>query len=304
MIKVRDIAWVRFAAPDLDRMESFLSDFGLVRAERGAGGLYMRGSGPDPWIHHTLQGEPGFAGLAFEADSAEDLAAAAQMEGASPVEPVDGPGGGSRVRFTDPAGYPVEIVHGREAAQPLPVERAAPLNTGGAQRRIGVGQRLTPGPCRVKRLGHAVVRVPDFKTCNEWYQSRFGLIRSDEVYLGDPENLILAFMRCDRGEIPTDHHTFLCIGVGEPGFDHAAFEVEDIDAVMTGHDHLGKAGYEHKMGVGRHVLGSQVYDYWNDPWGHTLEHFTDGDLFDASVKTGLHDPGTALANQWGASLGG
>ena len=34
MIKVDDIAFVRFTAPDLDAMETFLVDFGLTRAHR------------------------------------------------------------------------------------------------------------------------------------------------------------------------------------------------------------------------------------------------------------------------------
>ena len=34
MIKVRDIAHVRIQVPDLDRMETYLTDFGLVRSER------------------------------------------------------------------------------------------------------------------------------------------------------------------------------------------------------------------------------------------------------------------------------
>jgi catechol 2,3-dioxygenase-like lactoylglutathione lyase family enzyme len=301
MIRVQDVEWVRFTAPDLDEMERFLSDFGLVRAQRTPEALYMRGSGPAPWVHETRVGEPGFAGVGFRAASAEDLAAAATLDGASPVEPVAEPGGGSRVRLRDPDGLQVEVVHGRTAAEPLAVERAAPLNTGAEQPRVGRLQRVPKGPARVKRLGHVVVRVADFKASSAWYESRFGLLRSDEVYLGEPENLILAFLRCDRGEAPVDHHTFLCVGVGEPGFDHAAFEVEDFDAVMAGHDHLAAAGWNHKAGVGRHILGSQVFDYWQDPWGHTLEHFTDGDLLDASAKSGLYDPAVALGTQWGSA---
>jgi catechol 2,3-dioxygenase-like lactoylglutathione lyase family enzyme len=300
MIRIQDVEWVRFTAPDLDRMERFLADFGLVRTERTADALYMRGSDPAPWIHETRLGEPGFAGVGFRAASAADLRAAAARDGASPVEPVREPGGGQRVRFVDPDGFPVEVVHGREAAAPLAVERAAPLNTGAEHPRTGRLQRVPRGPAQVKRLGHAVLRVRDFRTSSAWYESRFGLLRSDEVYLGQTENLILAFLRCDRGEVPVDHHTFLCIGTGQPGFDHAAFEVEDFDAVMTGHEHLEAAGWTHKAGVGRHILGSQVFDYWCDPWGHTLEHFTDSDLLDASAKAGLYDPSVALGTQWGS----
>lgn len=299
MIKVSDVAWVRFSAPDLDEMERFGRDFGLVRAARTPDALYLRGSDPDPWIHVTHRGAPGFLGLAFECASAADLKTAAGMEGASAVEPVEEPGGGARVRMRDPDGFAVELVHGRIPVPELPVERALPGNTGGEQRRIGRPQRIPQGPARVKRLGHVVVRVADFPTSAAWYESCFGLLRSDEIYLGDPSNLITAFMRCDRGEIPVDHHSFLCVGIGEPGFEHAAFEVQDIDAVMTGHEHLREAGWKHHAGIGRHLLGSQVFDYWRDPWGHVVEHFTDGDLFDASLAPTRYDPAVGLGSHWG-----
>ncbi|MGI9432064.1 MAG: VOC family protein [Myxococcota bacterium] len=299
MIKVTDVAFVRFRVPDLDRAAEFTEAFGLVTAEREGNLLYSRGSDPSPWIHVLEQGDAGFAGVGFDVATAEDLQAASQLPGASAIEPLDGPGGGERVRFTDPDGYSVEVVHGREAAASLPAPHAQPYNTGQERRRLNVLQRVEKGPARVKRLGHCVVRVADFQTSSEWYRSRFGFIPSDEVYLGDPSNIITAFLRCDRGDMPVDHHSFLCVGVGEPGFDHAAFEVEDIDAVMLGNEHLKEAGFSHHAGIGRHVLGSQVFDYWQDPWGHVHEHFTDGDLLDAGVKTGSFDPATALGTQWG-----
>ncbi len=300
MIRVTDVAFVRFAAPDLDEMQRFLVDFGLSPVERTAARLYARGTDPEPWVHVTEEGEAGFRGVAFDAASAEDLESASRMEGASAVEPLDGPGGGHRVRFTDPDGYSVEVVHGREPWEALPVEGAAPLNTGSERRRLGQLQRVPAGPARVKRIGHCVVRVADFATSAEWYRSRFGFRPSDEVYAGDPSNVLTAFLRCDKGQEYVDHHSFLCIGVGEVGFDHAAFEVEDFDAVMAGHDVLEQAGYEHHAGIGRHVLGSQVYDYWRDPWGHVMEHFTDGDLLNVHHETGKFDPGVALGTQWGS----
>ena len=299
MIKVKDIAFVRFAAPDLDAMERFLTDFGLVVTARQGGALYVRGTDSSPYLHVTEQGEAAFRGVAFEAASAVDLAAAAQLDGASAIEKIDAPGGGQRVCFSDPDGFAVEVVHGREELAPLQVRGAAPLNRGSERSRLGALQRVAAGPSCVKRLGHAVLRVSDFRRSEAWYKSRFGFLTSDEVYLGDKDNIVTAFMRCDRGVEYSDHHTFLCVGLGEVGFDHAAFEVEDIDAVMTGHDHLLAAGYEHHAGVGRHVLGSQVFDYWKDPWGHVVEHFTDGDLLNADHATELHDPATALGTQWG-----
>lgn len=299
MIKVTDIAYVRFGAPDLDRMETFLHDFGLATSAREEKRLFARGTDPQPYLHVTELGEPGFRGVAFEAGSAEALAAAAKLEGASPVEKIDAPGGGQRVRFTDPDGFEVEVIHGRERMAPLPFQGAAPLNQGSDRRRLGTLQRVPTGPARVKRLGHAVLRVKEFSVSDPWYRSRFGFLSSDDVYLGEQDNLVARFMRCDRGDAYVDHHTFLCVGAGEAAFDHAAFEVEDFDAVMAGHDYLEKADYEHYAGVGRHVLGSQVFDYWKDPWGNVVEHFTDGDLLNASHPTGLRDPATVLGTQWG-----
>jgi catechol 2,3-dioxygenase-like lactoylglutathione lyase family enzyme len=299
MIKVEDLAYVRFAAPDLDQMERFLTDFGLVVNAREGESLYARGTDPAPYLHVTERGEPAFRGLAFQAASAADLSAAAQLEGASPVEKIDAPGGGQRVRFTDPDGFAVEVVHGRESLATLSVRSAAPLNRGSDRVRLGDLQRVEKGPASVKRLGHTVLRVSDFRRSQEWYRSRFGFLASDEVFLGEPENIVTAFLRCDRGSQYTDHHTLLCVGLGEVGFDHAAFEVEDIDAVMLGHDHLKQTGYSHHAGIGRHVLGSQVFDYWRDPWGHVVEHFTDGDLLNDQHSTQRHDPATALGTQWG-----
>jgi catechol 2,3-dioxygenase-like lactoylglutathione lyase family enzyme len=242
--------------------------------------------------------------VAFEAASADDLAALAQLPGASAVLPLDEPGGGWRVRLTDPDGFAVEVVHGRAPRRALPVRTVPPCNFGSVRRRFGELQRFAPGPAQVKRLGHVVLRVTDFRTSDAWYRERFGFLHSDEVHLGDPEKLLAAFMRCDRGDEYVDHHTFLCLGSGAAAFDHAAFEVEDFDAVMIGHDHLRAAGYTHATGIGRHVLGSQVFDYWRDPWGNMLEHYTDGDLLNASATAGSFEPAVALGTQWGRFAGG
>jgi hypothetical protein len=42
-IKIQDIAYVRFSAPDLDEMEAFLTEFGMVCVQRSWDALYVRG---------------------------------------------------------------------------------------------------------------------------------------------------------------------------------------------------------------------------------------------------------------------
>lgn len=304
MIKVKDIAYVRFGAPDLNTAEKFTNDFGLVTVLRNEDSLYSRGTDPSPYVHVVELGEPGFRGVAFEAASAEDVTALSQVEGASEIQKLDAPGGGVRVVLCDPDGFQVEVVHGRELLPELEVRKPLPLNRGSDRQRLGELQRVEAGAAQVKRIGHCVLRVSNFETSKRWYASRFGFLTSDQVYLGDPSNIVTAFLRCDRGDVHVDHHTFLCVGLGEPGFDHAAFEVEDFDSVMLGHDHLKRGGYDHHAGIGRHVLGSQIFDYWKDPWGNVHEHFSDGDLLNARAEVGSFDPGVALGTQWGSFIGG
>ena len=297
-IKVQDIAFVRFRAPDLDAMEAFLTEFGLLPAAKTADTLYMRGTDPDPFLHITHRGQPEFAGLAFEAASLDDLEAIASIDKAS-VENLDGPGGGNVVRLTDPNGFKVEVVAGRAQVPRIEVARPEPANNGYETPRQNMVKRLAPGPSHVKRLGHCVLNVKDFRASEGWYKSRFGLITSDEIALDSQGSTLGAFMRCDRGSIPSDHHTLFLLGTGVPKFNHAAFEVADFDDLMCGSDWLTKNQRHHEWGVGRHILGSQIFDYWRDPWGHTVEHWTDGDLLDAgwgSREAPLKD---LLGVQWG-----
>src|SRR5690242_281437 len=98
VVKALDIAFARLQAPDLDVAERFLLDFGLQRVERTASVLYMRATDPDPYVYVTHLGEPRFLSSAWHVTSEDDLKAAARVPGASPIEEVDGPGGGRRVR--------------------------------------------------------------------------------------------------------------------------------------------------------------------------------------------------------------
>jgi catechol 2,3-dioxygenase-like lactoylglutathione lyase family enzyme len=151
----------------------------------------------------------------------------------------------------------------------------------------------------VKRLGHSVLDVKNFRESEAWYKSRFGLITSDQINLGSPDRAFGAFLRCDRGSLPSDHHTIFLLGTGEPRFNHAAYEVADFDDLMCGHDWLKEKGRRHEWGVGRHILGSQIFDYWRDPWGHTVEHWTDGDLLDAAWGSRTAAIQDLLGTQWG-----
>ena len=298
MIKVEDIAFVRFRAPDLGQMRAFLEDFGLVVVEANDRRIVARAMGPAPVAHITELGEPGFAGIGLRAASEADLRQLSEAEGA-PVQPFDAPGGGLVVRLADPDGHSVEVVAGQTPAPPLGLPGGEPWNSARIRDRLRQSRRLAAGPSHVVRLGHAVLNVSNFRASEAWYKDRFGFITSDEIALS-PQFSVGAFMRCDRGETPTDHHTlFLIQSPKGPGFNHAAYEVTDFDDLMLGHQRLADAGRHSEWGVGRHFLGSQIFDYWRDPWGHTLEHWTDGDLFTAADGSNTATLQDLLGVQWG-----
>jgi catechol 2,3-dioxygenase-like lactoylglutathione lyase family enzyme len=298
VLKIEDVAYVRFRAPDLGEMRGFLDDFGLAVVEATPRRIVARGAGTSPVAHVTELGEAGFAGVGFRAESLADLERLASAEGAS-VEDLDLPGGGKVVRLADPDGHVVEVVAGQAPAAPLAIPSALPWNRAGSHDRLRTTKRIAAGAAQVVRLGHVVLNVTDFRASEAWYKDRFGFITSDEIRLS-PEFALGAFLRCDRGEAPTDHHTlFLMTGRKGPGFNHAAFEVADLDDLMRGHQRLADAGRHAEWGVGRHILGSQVFDYWRDPWGHTLEHWTDGDLFTAADGSNVASVQDLLGVQWG-----
>jgi len=298
VIRIKDIAYVRFNAPDLDAMEAFLGEFGLARAERRDNALFARGSGPSPFVHVTHRGDAGFAGLGFEADSEDDLHRLAKAADAS-VERSDAPGGGSIVRLKDPDGFAVDVIAGQAPASPLDLPAREPTNDGRGHARENMLKRVAAGPAHVVRLGHAVLNVTDFRVSEAWYKHHFGFITSDEIALDGVPHPIGAFMRCDRGDLPTDHHTLFLVGAGRPKFNHAAFEVADFDDLMVGHEHLKSHGRSHEWGIGRHILGSQIFDYWRDPWGHAVEHWTDGDRLNAAWGSRVSSLKDLIGTQWG-----
>lgn len=305
VIKVWDVAYPRLQAPNLDAMEAFLLDFGMLRAHRTDDTLYMRGVGPAPFLHVTHLGEPGFRGFAFQAASREDLDKLAAQEAFTPVEPLHSPGGGWRTWAYDPIGIQVEVVCGIEPAEPAGDANRRQLNMGADFQRIDKPQRIGGGPSRIKRFGHLQLNVPDPKASFDWYQKHFGILLSDTICI-TPEIPLGHFCRCDRGDVPADHHSILftsnAAAGNVSGLNHVSWEVCDFDDVLAGHEYLAAKNRSPEWGVGRHLLGSQVFDYWSDPWGHIHEHWTDGDQFSAEVPAGVHAINEAAASQWGPDV--
>ena len=134
-----------------------------------------------------------------------------------------------------------------------------------------------------------------------WYLEHLGLIVSDfKYYEGQRERgPTMSFIRCDRGTAPTDHHTLAMMLGPSNRYVHSAYQVGDLDALAAGGEYLREQGFHRSWGIGRHIEGSQIFDYWRDPDGLLVEHFADGDLFDSTLEPGWSPMTASGLAQWG-----
>ncbi|RZL03422.1 MAG: glyoxalase [Rubrivivax sp.] len=303
-VKAQSLAYLMFERPDLDKAERFLTDFGLRVVRREPGALYFRAAGTAPFCYRVTQAaKPRFVGFGLTVADRADLLKLASLPGASPVETAETPGGGEVVRLHDPSGFAVEVVAGQTASTPLAARAPLPMNVGSRPVRIDATQRPPVAPPEVLRLGHVVLEVADFQATCAWYTRHLGLIPSDVQVLPDGSPAVV-FMRLNLGDQAADHHTLALAQGFMPLYSHSAYEVVDADAVGMGQRLLRERGWRHAWGIGRHILGSQIFDYWQDPWGDKHEHYCDGDVLTAKMGTGVHPVSREAMSQWGPLMPG
>jgi len=302
MPKAIDVAWVVYEAPDLDKMEAFLCDFGLVTADKRADQLCMRAAEATPVVHITRLGDKArFVGGAFRMAAREDLEALAKLPGSSPVEAiVDIPGGGWRVRMATPDGVPMDAIWGQNEVSALPVRAPHPFNAGSSKQRINTSLRPKREPGVVLRFGHFGLRVLNHDVSLAWWRERFGMLDSDYLCVpGDESQIVGTFLRFDRGEELVDHHTMLIVQSDDVDVHHCSFEMQDMDALFGAHDYLLERGHTLECGIGRHLVGSQIFDYWRDPFGLRVEHYTDGDVSNIHYQPKRYAVTAEETTQWG-----
>jgi len=299
-----ELSFLRWEKRQLAPTERFWRDFGMHVVESGRERLLARGTGHAPAIAIVTRGrEDCFIGPAFVMSNDTDLQVYIKTLNAKLLSPEQIPGGGRGVELLDPAGRAVWLVQGQARAEPLANRSAVtPLcNSADHAPRVNRTVRTPIEPAKVIRLGHLVLQTVDFAAMTAWYLRVLGLIPTDVQYLADGSPN-LAFCRLNLGDTPADHHTLVIVGAIEERYEHSAYEVIDLDALGQGYQVLRAQGYRHVWGIGRHVLGSQLFDYWRDPNGFELEHYTDGDLFTADAETTYSpfDMGSLWA--WGDDL--
>ncbi|PKS08385.1 hypothetical protein jhhlp_005329 [Lomentospora prolificans] len=304
-IRILRTAYVVYYHSDLTKIRKFYADFGLAIAEERENEIFFKGYGTEPFIYVARKGDgqSKFGGGAYEVESRAELEKAAALPGASPIAKLDAPGGGEVVTLTDPIGFNVFLVYGQTSKEPeAPELSRLVVNYEDEKPRKGEFHRFKTGPALVHRWGHYGVTYPEgkYQEMYDWYTKTLALAPSDVVYRG--EEPVCCFFHIDRDLEYTDHHSFFfkpCKPGADPAVAHSAFEVHDFDVQQLGHQYLQSQGHELCWGVGRHVLGSQVFDYWFDPSKFIVEHYADGDLVNSKTEISKVQAGPDALAIWG-----
>lgn len=297
-VQLSRIGHVYFEHANLRNFEKFAADFGLVEEKRLGNTTYYRGYGRDPYVYVASQSEKGrsrFLGAAFVARDEENFKKASGIPGAVVKDLSHAPGGGQLVTIPRPDGTFMHIVYGqkeREVDLEPPtkiIESQGPFNEPFKKGRLGKFQRFKPAPALVHKLGHFGYVSVRFEEELDFYTSNFNFVHSD-ILTHDKLGWVdfMTFMHLDLGDEYSDHHCFF-MSIAPPGTKstychHTSYEVSDIDTQLMGHRWLEEKKWKPVWGVGRHVLGSQIFDYWLDPSGFKMEHYADGDLVNTDYK--------------------
>ncbi|KAH5512544.1 hypothetical protein HBI52_122750 [Parastagonospora nodorum] len=307
-IKLTKLVHMRYQHPNLDEITAFLRDFGMSVAQKAEGKRWYKGYGDDQYVYYAQAGEKKFLGGTFEVESFAELEKAARVAGASEIIDLSSaPGGGHLVTLHDPEGFPINLIFGQAKKAAGPYPEILTTNYEAEKPRVARFQRFKPGPAAVHKLGHYGLCVQNFQEEMQWYTRTFNIVPTDfltvDTETGEKKDVAI-FAHIDLGPGYTDHHTIFLSHNPSSHVHHCSFEVHDFDTQSLGHEWLAKRGYKSVWGVGRHILGSQLFDYWWDTTGNMIEHYADGDLVNEETPVGWGDAGDESLAVWGPEVPG
>ena len=284
-MKIMRVESLTYGVEDLDAGTRYYDDWGLPRVDHGRHGAdYLLPSGQTIKLRVASDASlptPVEAGSTVREivwgveDSASLDAIGAELSRDQKVER-DAEGG---LHARDPWGMALAF----RVSRPVPV-KPEPVQK-------GVNHPFWPvDRVRPMRIGHAVFFVPSskLKATSEFYTGRLGFRLTESVQkFGD-------FMRCGGS---SDHHNLFLIAVGEKaGFNHVAFELGNFDEIMIGGKFMEVQGWKATTKPGRHIMGSNLFWYFQNPSGGNTEYFADMDVFDDSWQPRIHEKNPGYAH--------
>lgn len=273
MVKVVKLAHVGLNAVDLSKQAEFYNDkWGLQPVDEFGKEMFFRAEGP---AHHVLtlheHESAGLHHIALEVASSdeidrafEELTAAGVQVVTPPAQELE-PGVRKAIRFKDPDGFLVELVAG--------VDRITDT----------YGQR----DVKPQDLNHVVLNVADAARSEAFYRDQLGFKLTDRFING------LSFWACNA-----NHHS-IAFGEahdGKASFHHAAFDMKDWEDWIKAVFYAGERGIPRVWGPGRHYFGNNLFSYYKDPEGNTVEYTAEVEqLTDPDRQIRVQEP---LADLW------
>jgi len=251
-----------FTVPDLAEAERFYTCFGLDVRRDGERLLLRTFGHPHVWAHVLEGGERKRLQYVAYGIHAEDLPTfaeriAAQGRAGEPHPLAQEPG----LWLRDPDGLALQLVVAPKVSPSAPSVPRPPVAVAPGQGQASPRSRL--GTVRPRYLSHILQFTPDVLGMLAFCSSMLGLRLSDRS--GD----VIAFLHTPHG---SDHHLVAFAKSDGPGLHHSSWDVPSLDEVGQGMDQMRSAGYGDGWGVGRHVLGSNYFNYVQDPWGSFCEY--------------------------------
>ena len=253
---------LEISVPDPDALVGFWTGLGMLRTDDSTLGTADRPSQlrlSEGGYRHVSEVR---LGCTDEADlvAARDRLTAMGLE----VSLADGV-----LRCADPLGdhdVVVEVAGAPELTPPPAREINHPGERSRVDRRSSAAVPAVVPPPR--RVGHVVFGTPDVAASAAFYRDGLGFKVSDAIDGG-----IGTFLRCS-----TDHHNLLLMPAPVPCMNHYAVEMDDMDAIgLAGSKVVSTRPEASIYGIGRHVLGANLFWYLLDPQGGMFELFADMD---------------------------
>ena len=287
-----DLLDITLAVPDPGELEGFWNRRGMVTTGPGQLGTADRAS-----QLRLMEGDyRHVAELRVASSTESDLSRIAGALADLGLNTVRGDG---RLSVVDPVlGHTVTI----EVAEAAPLTPSPPraLNAPGVlgrpDRRSEIAIRArVPSP---RRFGHVVFGSPEPQRSVAFYVDGLGFRISDTL----PE-AGATFLRCSK-----DHHNLLILPAPVACMNHYAVEMDDVDGIgLRGTEVVSERHDASIYGIGRHVVGSNIFWYLLDPAGGMFELFTDmdqitdDDRWDREIRRDDWDPFTIATYESGVS---
>ena len=287
-----DLIDIELAVPNPGELQEFWNRRGLATTGDGQLGTPERSSQlrlKESHYRHVSH-------VRLATESQDDLVATAASLDAMGAQVTLGDGW---LESVDPVlGHVVRIeVTATESLKVAPTrELNGPGRLARANRRSEAAMReWTPNP---RRVGHVVFGSPDTKASVDYYVNGLGFRVSDTM-----PDLEATFLRCS-----SDHHNVFILPSPVACMNHYALELDDFDAIgLRGVEVVQERPDASVYGMGRHIVGSNIFWYLLDPAGGMFEFFTDMDqitddeLWDREQRRDDWDPFTVATYESGTS---